>query len=139
MYGNSWAERLNGRQRAVHAAATVLGLLIASTMFFGSEATTATGAEFDCGPAAYALLAGPERQTAEHGDCETAARKRLTTVAGLIVLTVIGSQIGSRLCRTPRPLQPPRAVAHVPPGERPRGEQVIVGTAPRSRGHPHAD
>ena len=97
----NWALRLNGRQRVVHAVATVLALIIASTMFFGIKAPTAIGGEFDCGPAAYALLAGPERSTTDEGDCQAAAGKRLTTVIGLIALTLVGGHIGVRLSQAP--------------------------------------
>jgi hypothetical protein len=140
MYGN-WAERLNGQQRAVHAIATVIALTIASSMFFSIKAATAIGGEYDCGPAAYALVAGPTEQDAEQGDCHTAASKRLTTVAGLIVLTVIGSQIGVRLTRTPRPTQPRNIVRHTPPVDRgrPQGPDVIAGGSRRIRGHQHAE
>lgn len=141
MYGKSWTERLNGQQRAVHAVATVIGLTIASAMFFSIKAETAVGGEFDCGPAAYALVAGPASQDAEQGDCRTAAGKRLTTVAGLIVLTVIGSNIGARLARSPRPAHPHNIVRHTPPtdGGWPQHGRVIAGTSSRTAGHQHAD
>lgn len=141
MYGNSWAERLNGQQRLVHALATVIALTIASAMFFSIKATTAVGGEFDCGPAAYALVAGPEYEDGEKGDCRTAASKRLTTVTGLIVLTIIGSHIGARLTRSPRPTHPHNIVRQTPPTDRTRPHDmgVIAGTSPRAAGHHHAD
>jgi hypothetical protein len=101
MYGNSWADRLNGRQRTVYSFATAIALLIASTMFFSITTVNEVGVPYECGPAAYALLAGPDDEDPERGDCQTAARQRLTTVSGLILLIIIGSHIGSRLSRTP--------------------------------------
>lgn len=141
MYGNSWAERLNGQQRLVHALATVVALTIASAMFFSIKAATAVGGEFECGPAAYALVAGPTHQDAEQGDCRTAATKRLTTVTGLIVLTIIGSHIGARLTRSPRPAHPHNIVRQTPPTDKGRSPnaRVIAGASPRAAGHHHAD
>lgn len=138
MYGNSWVERLNSQQRLVHALATVIAITIASAMFFSIKAPTAIGGEFDCGPAAYALFAGPAHEDAEVGDCRTAASKRLTTVIGLIVLTVIGSHIGARLARSPRPTHPHSIVRHTPPADRTRPNDVgVVAGPPRAPGHHH--
>jgi hypothetical protein len=103
----SWADKLNGRQRAVHSFATVIGLVIASAMFFSLKATTPAGGEVDCGPAAYALFASsPADDEPDRGDCRTEAWQRMTTVTGLVLLTVIGSYIGGRLARTPAAVRP---------------------------------
>jgi hypothetical protein len=115
----SWADRLNGRQRAVHSIATAIGLIIASAMFFSLKATNDMGARIDCGPAAYALFADPAEPELDHGECRSEAWQRMTTVTGLVALTVIGSAIGGRLARTPpvyRPLEPapPRTAADAP-------------------------
>ena len=99
----SWADKLNGRQRAVHSFATAIGLIIASTMFFSLKATTATGAVVDCGPAAYAMFADAAEHAPDQGDCHREAWQRMTTVTGLVMLTVIGSHIGGRLAKTPAP------------------------------------
>jgi hypothetical protein len=114
MHIHAWAERLNPRQRAVHSVATAVGLIIASTMFFSIRAPTSLGGEYDCGPAAYALFAGPSAEHPEQGNCRSAAGERLTTVSGLLMLTVIGSYIGGQLSRTPRH-GPYRARSHAPP------------------------
>ena len=108
---NSWADRLNGRQRAVHSFATAIGLMIASAMFFSLKATNDMGARIDCGPAAYALFAGPADSELDHGDCRREAWQRMTTVTGLVMLTVVGSTIGSRLARTPPVYSPPDPVS----------------------------
>ncbi|HSK96802.1 MAG TPA: hypothetical protein VK891_09315 [Euzebyales bacterium] len=116
----SWADKLNGRQRAVHSFATVIGLIIASAMFFSLKATTPTGGTVDCGPAAYALFANPADDQADRGDCRREAWQRMTTVTGLVLLTVVGSAIGGRLARTPTTV---RAREHPP--------TVTVVQAPR--------
>jgi hypothetical protein len=118
----SWADKLNGRQRAVHSFATVIGLIIASAMFFSLKATTPTGGVVDCGPAAYALFASPADDQPDHGDCRREAWQRMTTVSGLVLLTVIGSHIGGRLARTPttaRPRENPPTVTVVHAARRP--------------------
>jgi hypothetical protein len=122
----SWADRLNGRQRAVHSFATAIGLMIASAMFFSLRATNDMGALIDCGPAAYALFAGPADSELDHGDCRREAWQRMTTVTGLVGLTVIGSSIGVRLARTPPASRPPEPV--LPP--------LTAAEAPR---RPHRD
>ena len=121
----SWADKLNGRQRAVHSFATAIGLIIASAMFFSLEATTEAGGEVDCGPAAYAMFAAPAERTLDQGSCQREAWQRMTTVTGLVVLTVIGSHIGGRLAKTPDP-------------SRPRESAPLVVEAPRrpSRSYP---
>jgi hypothetical protein len=123
----SWADKLNGRQRAVHSFATAIGLIIASAMFFSLKATTETGAEVECGPAAYAMFAAPADYVPDQGACQREAWQRMTTVTGLVVLTVIGSHIGGRLAKTPAP-------------SRPREGAPLVVEAPRrpSRSHPPA-
>jgi hypothetical protein len=122
---NSWADRLNGRQRAVHSVATAIGLIIASAMFFSLKATNDAGARIDCGPAAYALFAAPAEPELDLGDCRREAWQRMTTVTGLVALTVIGSSIGGRLARTPRA---PRPLEPAPP--------MTAAAAPR---RPHRD
>jgi hypothetical protein len=114
----SWADKLNGRQRAVHSFTTAIGLMIASAMFFSLKATTDVGARIDCGPAAYALFADPADHELDQGDCRREARERLTTVTGLVMLTAVGSYIGGRLARTPAP-------------SRQRDTQTTVVEAPR--------
>jgi hypothetical protein len=92
--------------------------MIASAMFFSLKATNDMGAMVDCGPAAYALFAGPTDPELDHGDCRRAAWQRMTTVTGLVMLTAVGSSIGGRLARTPVPNRPPdvtvRTTANAP-------------------------
>jgi hypothetical protein len=120
---NSWADRLNGRQRVVHAFATAIGLLIASAMFFSLHATNDMGARIDCGPAAYALFASSTDAELDHGYCRREAWQRMTTVSGLVALTVIGSSIGSRLAKTPPSNRPRELVYPVTAAEAPRRPQ----------------
>lgn len=118
----SWADKLNGRQRAVHSFATVIGLIIASAMFFSLKATTPTGGAVDCGPAAYALFASAPDDRTELADCRREAWQRMTTVSGLVLLTITGSYIGGRLARTPaviRPREHPPTVTVVQAPRRP--------------------
>lgn len=104
----------------MHSFATAIGLMIASAMFFSLTATNDVGARIDCGPAAYALFAGPADPEIDHGDCRREAWQRMTTVTGLVGLTVIGSSIGVRLARTPpgsrphEPILPPTTAAVAP-------------------------
>lgn len=147
MRENSWAAQLNGRQRTVHSLSTVLALLIASSMFFGLSAPTTTGVEFDCGPAAYALIAGPDHATVEHGDCGTAASKRLTTAVGLIGLTIIGSALGGWFAMTPRPARlrvtrtsaEPQRTRATASTDRVRHRATRTGVPATMSDHPHAD
>lgn len=83
-------------------------LIVAATMFLSLTALTDRGADYDCGPAAFALLAGPDVQTVDVADCRRAAGQRLTTVSGLVVLATLGAAWGPRLLATP---EPPRPVA----------------------------
>lgn len=92
-----WPEPASGRQRAVQATAALFVLIVASMMFFSLTALTREGADYDCGPAAFALVAGPDRQTDRTADCRRAASQRLTTVTGLATLAVIAGAFGTRL------------------------------------------
>ncbi len=69
-------------------------------MFLSLTALTGKGTAYDCGPAAFALMAGPGEQTRNVADCRRAAGQRLTTVTGLVVLATIGASIGPRLLDT---------------------------------------
>lgn len=92
-----WPEPASGRQRAVQGTAALFVLIVTSAMFFSLTALTRAGADYDCGPAAFALVAGPDRQTDRTADCRRAASQRLTTVAGLATLAVIAGAFGTRL------------------------------------------
>lgn len=129
-----WAVPVNRRQLAIKATAMVFSLIVASTMFFTITALTATGDEYDCGPAAYALFAGPSVQTNEVADCQMHAQRRLTTVVGLVVLACIGSAMGWRLFDTPIADR-----RHVEPRERPLPDDLDrLGRRPRNK-RLHAD
>lgn len=130
MHVNSWADRLNGRQRVVHALATVIGLMIASAMFFSLKATNEIGAMVDCGPAAYALFAGPADPELDQGDCRRAAWQRMTTVTGLVMLTVIGSSMGVRLAKTPVASLPREPILSTTAATAPRRPHEIDGPRP---------
>lgn len=80
-------------------------LIVAATMFMSLTALTARGADYACGPAAFALFAGPDVETVDVADCRRAAGQRLTTVGGLIVLASLGAALGPRLLTTPEPLR----------------------------------
>lgn len=92
-----WPEPASGRQRVVQGTAALFLLTVMSAMFFSLTALTGAGADYDCGPAAFALVAGPDRQTDRTADCRRAASQRLTTVAGLATLAVIAGAFGTRL------------------------------------------
>lgn len=144
MYRSFWAERLNGRQRGVYAVAMTFGLIIASAMFFELDAPTGNGGEYDCGPTAYALLAGPVVETAAQADCQTAALQRTTTVSGLLLLSAMGAAMGARLVATPRPpaRAPQPTVRTQPLSAAPRRRPQASGYnghASSLPGHPHAD
>jgi hypothetical protein len=96
-----WPEPASGRQRAAQAVAALFVLIAASTMFLSLTALTGEGADYDCGPAAFALVAGPDRQTDRTADCRRAASQRLTTVAGLATLAVMAGAFGTRLLEGP--------------------------------------
>ena len=107
----------------MHSIATMVGLIIASAMFFSLEATAPAGDEVDCAPAPYALFASsPAADEPDPADCRSEAWQRMTTVTGLVLLTVIGSYIGGRLARTPtvaRPRTNPPTVTVVQAPRRP--------------------
>lgn len=95
--------RFDRRQRAILVGAGLAMLLAASTMFLSLDALTAAGADYDCGPAAYAFVAGPSAATDLVADCRTAAAKRLTTVTGLSMLTGVGGLLAALLLPAPAP------------------------------------
>ncbi len=103
-----WPSAACRRRRAIRGTALLFSLIVASTMFFSLTATTGNGAAYDCGPAAFALMAGPGEQTRHRANCRRAAGQRLTTVTGLVVLATIGAAIGPRLLDTNEP-EPVRA------------------------------
>ncbi len=78
-------------------------LMASSTMFFSLTAPAGSGAAFDCGPAAFALIAGPGEQTRDAADCRRAAGQRMTTVTGLVALATIGAAIGPPLLDSNEP------------------------------------
>lgn len=88
-------------ERAIRGTAMLFSLAVAATMFMSLSALTARGAEYDCGPAAFALFAGPGQQTVDAADCRRAASQRLTTVTGLVVLATVGAILGPRLLAIP--------------------------------------
>lgn len=124
--------RLDRRQRAILVSAGLVMLLAAATMFLSLDAVTAAGADYDCGPAAYALVAGPSEVTALVADCRTAAAKRLTTVIGLAVLTAVGGVLAALLL--PAPERYPGALDQQP-GELPE-KRARQARRPRRR-HPY--
>lgn len=97
-----WPEPMNGRQRAVQGTAAMFVLIVAATMFLSLTTLTRAGADYGCGPATFALLAGPDRQTDQVGDCRRAASQRLTTVVGLATLALLAGSFGTRLLETPQ-------------------------------------
>ncbi|CAN5753748.1 hypothetical protein BH23ACT10_BH23ACT10_13520 [soil metagenome] len=102
-----WPDASVRQERAIRGTAMLFCLIVAATMFASLTALTARGADYDCGPAAFALFAGPDAQTTDVADCGRAAGQRLTTVGGLIVLAMLGATLGPRLLTTP---EPPRAI-----------------------------
>lgn len=88
-------------ERAIRGTAMLFSLAVAATMFMSLTALTARGAEYDCGPAAFALFAGPSGQTVDAADCRRAAGQRLTTVTGLVALATVGAILGPRLLAVP--------------------------------------
>lgn len=134
MWRSLCPEPSNGRQRAVLATTGMFALIVASAMFFSLSALTRTGAEFDCGPAAFALIAGPGHESAQVADCRRAASQRLTTVSGLVVLAIVGARMGWRLFDTP----PPRDdLVDEPPDRLPRAR--ARSPRPSRQRRPYAD
>lgn len=130
-----WPEAASGRQRAVQAVAALFALIVASTMFISLTALTSEGADYECGPAAFALLAGPDQQSARTADCRRAASQRMTTVAGLVALAWIAGSFGTRLLDgpiDPRRSDPPET------GDRLPSERARRPRPPRRR-YPYAE
>ena len=93
--------RFDPRQRAILVGAGLVMLIAIATMFLSLTALTDAGADYDCGPAAYAFVAGPAHATDLVADCRTAAAQRFTTVAGLTTLTGIGGLLAALLLPAP--------------------------------------
>lgn len=130
-----WPEPTSGRQRAVQATAALFVLVVASTMFFSLTALTGRGADYDCGPAAFALVAGPDAQTVTTADCRRAAGQRLTTVVGLVTLFLVAGSVGTRLLDgpiDPRPTGTTDAADQLPSGRSRRAR-------PPRRRYPYAE
>jgi hypothetical protein len=102
-----WRDADVRHERAIRSVAMLFCLIVAATMFFSLTALTGDGADYDCGPAAFALLAGPADQAADVADCRRAAGQRLTTVSGLVILATFGAAVGPRLLAAPATVRSP--------------------------------
>lgn len=122
--------RFDRRQRAILVTTGAIVLLAVASMFLSLTALTAAGADHDCGPAAYALVVGPDRATELVANCRTAAAQRLTTALGLGTLTAVGGVLAALLLPAPDAVPPAEQAPSTLPANRARQER------PPRRRHP---